>query len=160
MFEFFSTCRIDDTEMGLDVADTLCFQLGGDGLPGGNFVGHIAEHFGLVTEEGHYRLTVVVGDLRVIDMDELVRITRNEEEVYKLRQSIVGLCGVVDRSITDQSRFATWMISCMTQLMDASGRTYQAFDNTLVGSSEMPYMRCTRRRTDYAITSAPQQLDP
>nr|GEU79317.1 hypothetical protein [Tanacetum cinerariifolium] len=27
--EFFSTCRMSDTEMGLDVADTLCFQLGG-----------------------------------------------------------------------------------------------------------------------------------
>ncbi|GJW70335.1 hypothetical protein Tco_0127252 [Tanacetum coccineum] len=29
MLEFFSTCRMSDTEMGLDVADTLCFQLGG-----------------------------------------------------------------------------------------------------------------------------------
>ncbi|GJY45811.1 hypothetical protein Tco_0434874 [Tanacetum coccineum] len=28
MLEFFSTCRMSDTEMGLDVADTLCFQLG------------------------------------------------------------------------------------------------------------------------------------
>nr|GEV62009.1 hypothetical protein [Tanacetum cinerariifolium] len=28
MLEFFSTCKIDDTEMGLDTADTLCFQLG------------------------------------------------------------------------------------------------------------------------------------
>ncbi|GKA89851.1 hypothetical protein Tco_0811663, partial [Tanacetum coccineum] len=59
------------------------------------------------------------------------RITRLEEEVHELQQSIVGLRGDVDRSITDQSRFATWMVSCMTQLMDASGRTYQAFDSTL-----------------------------
>ncbi|GKA90393.1 hypothetical protein Tco_0812263 [Tanacetum coccineum] len=29
MLEFFSTCRMSDTEMGLDVADTLYFQLGG-----------------------------------------------------------------------------------------------------------------------------------
>ncbi|GKC73856.1 hypothetical protein Tco_1119739 [Tanacetum coccineum] len=29
MLEFFSTCRMSDIEMGLDVADTLCFQLGG-----------------------------------------------------------------------------------------------------------------------------------
>ncbi|GJR57448.1 hypothetical protein Tco_1499610 [Tanacetum coccineum] len=48
------------------------------------------------------------------------RIARLEEEVHGLRQSIVGLHRVVDRSITDQARFATWMISCMTQLMDAS----------------------------------------
>ncbi|GKE22192.1 hypothetical protein Tco_1433704 [Tanacetum coccineum] len=27
--EFLSTCRMSDTEMGLDVDDTLCFQLGG-----------------------------------------------------------------------------------------------------------------------------------
>ncbi|GJX68914.1 hypothetical protein Tco_0304641 [Tanacetum coccineum] len=29
MLEFFSTCKINDTEMGLDTADNLCFQLGG-----------------------------------------------------------------------------------------------------------------------------------
>ncbi|GJY26793.1 hypothetical protein Tco_0401519 [Tanacetum coccineum] len=29
MLEFFSTCRIDDTKIGLDTADNLCFQLGG-----------------------------------------------------------------------------------------------------------------------------------
>ncbi|GJV01664.1 hypothetical protein Tco_1335233 [Tanacetum coccineum] len=28
ILEFLSTCRMSDTEMGLDVADTLCFQLG------------------------------------------------------------------------------------------------------------------------------------
>ncbi|GJX57689.1 hypothetical protein Tco_0287586, partial [Tanacetum coccineum] len=31
ILEFLSTCRMSNTEMGLDVADTLCFQLGGDG---------------------------------------------------------------------------------------------------------------------------------
>nr|GFD06890.1 hypothetical protein [Tanacetum cinerariifolium] len=29
MLEFFSTCRIDDTMIGLDIVDTLFFQLGG-----------------------------------------------------------------------------------------------------------------------------------
>ncbi|GJV60857.1 hypothetical protein Tco_1466957 [Tanacetum coccineum] len=29
ILEFLSTCRMSDTKMGLDVADTLCFQLGG-----------------------------------------------------------------------------------------------------------------------------------
>ncbi|GJX29961.1 hypothetical protein Tco_0238040, partial [Tanacetum coccineum] len=38
----------------------------------GHFVGHLAEHFGLVTEEGLQGLTMVVGELRVIDIDELV----------------------------------------------------------------------------------------
>ncbi|GJZ84302.1 hypothetical protein Tco_0649641 [Tanacetum coccineum] len=67
------------------------------------------------------------------------RITRLKEEVQELRQSIVGLRGDVDRSITDQGWFTTWMVSCMTQLMDASCRTYQAFDNTLVGILQLPY---------------------
>ncbi|GJU42884.1 hypothetical protein Tco_1195841 [Tanacetum coccineum] len=75
----------------------------------------------------------------------------------QLRWSIMGLRDDVNRPITDQSRFANWMVSCMTQLMDASGRTYQAFDNTLVGSSWFPYQRCTRRRTGDASTSTAQQ---
>ncbi|GKD27599.1 hypothetical protein Tco_1233813 [Tanacetum coccineum] len=29
ILEFLSTCRMNDTEMGLDITDTLCFQLGG-----------------------------------------------------------------------------------------------------------------------------------
>ncbi|GJW04113.1 hypothetical protein Tco_1562969 [Tanacetum coccineum] len=81
------------------------------------------------------------------------RIARLEEEVHELRWSIVGLRGDVERLITDQSRFATCMFSCMTQLMDAKGRTYQAFDNTLVGSSRLPYQRSTRCRTGDASTS-------
>ncbi|GJW83014.1 hypothetical protein Tco_0156159 [Tanacetum coccineum] len=58
--------------------------------------------------------------------------------------------------ITDQSRLATRMVICMTQLMDTSGRTYQAFNSTLVGSSWFPYQRCTRRSTDDANTSTAQ----
>ncbi|GKD28586.1 hypothetical protein Tco_1239364 [Tanacetum coccineum] len=88
------------------------------------------------------------------------RISRLEDEVQELRRSIVRLQGDVDRSITDQGRFTTWMVSCMTQLVDASGHTYQAFHSTLVGSSQLPYQRRTRRRTGDASTSAPQQPDP
>nr|GEX84960.1 hypothetical protein [Tanacetum cinerariifolium] len=55
--------------------------------------------------------------------------------VQELQQSIVRFRGDVDRSIIDQSRFTTWMLSCTTQLMDASGRTNQAFGKTIVGSS-------------------------
>ncbi|GJR75772.1 hypothetical protein Tco_0088137 [Tanacetum coccineum] len=43
-------------------------------LSGGHFVGRLAEHFGLFTEEGLHGLIVVVGELRVINMDELVRL--------------------------------------------------------------------------------------
>ncbi|GKB07079.1 hypothetical protein Tco_0835312 [Tanacetum coccineum] len=81
------------------------------------------------------------------------RLSRFEEEVHELRLISVGMRGVVDRSITRQSRYANWMISCMTQLMDASGHTYQAFDSTFVGISQILYQRRTRQRTGEASTS-------
>ncbi|GKD24457.1 hypothetical protein Tco_1230671, partial [Tanacetum coccineum] len=69
MLEFFSTCRMSYTELRLDEVDTLCFQLGGAlafrirrGTPrggrvelvcqGGYFIGRLAAHFGLVSDEG------------------------------------------------------------------------------------------------------------
>ncbi|GJU29484.1 hypothetical protein Tco_1173073 [Tanacetum coccineum] len=79
------------------------------------------------------------------------RIKRLEEEVRELQQSVVGLRGVVESSITEQTRVFTWMISCMTQLMDASGRTYQAFDSTLIGSLRVPYQRRVRPRAGDAL---------
>ncbi|GJX18364.1 hypothetical protein Tco_0219196 [Tanacetum coccineum] len=75
----------------------------------------------------------------------------------ELRQSVVGLRGVVESSITEQTKVSTWMISCMTQLMDAGGRTYQPFNTTLIGSSRFPYQRRVRPRTGEAITSTTQQ---
>ncbi|GJY16028.1 hypothetical protein Tco_0386450 [Tanacetum coccineum] len=50
-------------------------------------------------------------------------------------------------------------IDCMTQLMDASCHTYQAFDSTHVGSSRMPYQRRVRPRTGDASTSAAPYAD-
>ncbi|GJR26205.1 hypothetical protein Tco_1102437 [Tanacetum coccineum] len=121
-------------------------------ISGGQFVNHLAEHFGLFTKERLHGLTVIIRDLPIIDMAELLRLHICEklndmlkEEVHELRQSNVGLRGDVDRSITDQSGLA--------QLIDASGRTYQAFDSTLVGSLRLPYQRRTRRRTGDANTS-------
>ncbi|GJT50786.1 hypothetical protein Tco_0976943 [Tanacetum coccineum] len=257
--------RTSDTEMGLDVADTLCFskveidapekvtgidlfylwsmdrgtanvpyllaqylfryaegRKSGARLFGGHFIGRLAAHFGLVSDEGLRGLLVITRELPMIDLHELVRlnicerlgdmwawvapgperkadaavdapkatgdalvvdkgapadpepmqapqpshadlrtipqrIVRLKEEVHELRRSIVGLHEDVDRSITNQSRFATWMVSCITQLMDASGRTYQAFDSTLVGSSRLPYQGCTRRRTGDTSTYTAQQ---
>nr|GEY31449.1 hypothetical protein [Tanacetum cinerariifolium] len=43
-------------------------------LSGGHFIGRLAEHFGLITKEGIRGMTVVVVELRMIDMDELVRL--------------------------------------------------------------------------------------
>ncbi|GJW81087.1 hypothetical protein Tco_0145062 [Tanacetum coccineum] len=39
------------------------------------------------------------------------RLGRLEEEVQGLRRDVGTLCGLVQRSMTDQGRFSTWMIS-------------------------------------------------
>ncbi|GJZ15601.1 hypothetical protein Tco_0551278 [Tanacetum coccineum] len=93
ILEFFSTCRMSDTEMVLDVADTLCFQLGGarsflvgdrhlrrhaEGrksgfrLFRGHFIGCLAAYFGLVSDEGLMGLLVITCELPMIDLHELV----------------------------------------------------------------------------------------
>ncbi|GJT68202.1 hypothetical protein Tco_1019682 [Tanacetum coccineum] len=51
------------------------------------------------------------------------RMARPEEDVQGLRRDIGSLRGLVERSMADQGRFSTWMISCMAQLMEASGQT-------------------------------------
>ncbi|GJT09321.1 hypothetical protein Tco_0856363 [Tanacetum coccineum] len=48
---------------------------------GKHFMRCLDEHFGLVIEEGLHRLTMVVEELRVIDMDELVVAVRAPEVV-------------------------------------------------------------------------------
>ncbi|GJR26437.1 hypothetical protein Tco_1102669 [Tanacetum coccineum] len=65
ILEFLSTCRMSDAEMGLDVVDTLSFLVedkhlrrhaegrnNGARLFRGHFIGRLAAHFGLVSDEG------------------------------------------------------------------------------------------------------------
>ncbi|GJX10479.1 hypothetical protein Tco_0200338 [Tanacetum coccineum] len=175
-------------------------------LSGGNFIGRLAMHFRLVSNEGLRGLQVVTRELLLINLHELgrlhictrysdkwawkaqgperqqaaaagaheageagqvaeevaqeilapaqvpppplpapqprtmsQRIERIEEEVHDLRRDVVGLRGVVESFTTEQSRVSTWLITCMTQLMDASGQTYQPLDRTLVGSSRLSF---------------------
>ncbi|GKB03982.1 hypothetical protein Tco_0832125 [Tanacetum coccineum] len=172
-------------------------------LSGGYFIGRLAHHFGLVSDDGLRGLSVVARELPLIDMGELVklnicmdigddwawvapgpereqvatagtpraaedapavdegRLGRLEEEVQGLRQDVRTLRGLVERSMTGHRRFSTWKISCMTQLMEASGQTFQAFDGTFRGSSPAAFQRRTRQRTGEASTStAPQHPDP
>nr|GEX38926.1 hypothetical protein [Tanacetum cinerariifolium] len=103
-------------------------------LSGGHFIGRLAHYFGLVSDDGLRGLSVVTHELSLID---------------------------IERSMTDQDRFSTWMISFMMQLMEASERTYQAFIGTFRGSFPVVFERRTRQRTDNASTStAQQQPDP
>ncbi|GKE37842.1 hypothetical protein Tco_1461247, partial [Tanacetum coccineum] len=60
---------------------------------------------------------------------------------------------------TKQSKVSTWLISCMTQLMDASDYTYQPFDSTLIGSSRLSFQRRVRPRTCDASTSVALHTD-
>nr|GEV88158.1 hypothetical protein [Tanacetum cinerariifolium] len=95
-------------------------------LSGGHFIGHLAQHLCEAPQP-----PPPTPQPRTMSQ----RIDRLEEEVREMRQSIVALRGVVESSIIEQTIVSTWMISCMTHLMDVSGQTYQAFDGTLVGSS-------------------------
>ncbi|GKE69734.1 hypothetical protein Tco_1527806, partial [Tanacetum coccineum] len=147
-------------------------------ISGRQFVARLAEYFGLLTAKILGGLTVIATKLPIIDMGELPlpppppaatrtvpqRLGRLEEEVQGLRRDVGSLRGLVKRSMTDQGRFSTWMMSCMTQLMDASGLTYQAFDGSFRGSSLVAFQRRTRQRAGEANTSTAlqdlQQPDP
>ncbi|GJR60172.1 hypothetical protein Tco_1502334 [Tanacetum coccineum] len=87
------------------------------------------------------------------------RLGRLEDDVQGLHRDVGSLRGLVERSMTDQGRFSTWLMTCMMQLMDASGLTYQAFDGSFRGSSPATFQRRTRQRTSEANTSTAQQ-DP
>ncbi|GKD41186.1 hypothetical protein Tco_1261393 [Tanacetum coccineum] len=207
------------SEMGLDVADTLCFQLGGarrsmtwrqfilalglhtaeemtedrfeaywsgservipdkgnltflggdrhlkrhaEGrksdarLSGGHFIGLLAHHFGLVSDDRLRGLSVVTHELPLIDMGELVKLNIYVDEgAQAVLAPVHAPPPPPPPPATD--RFSTWMISCMTQLMEASGRTYQAFNGTFRGSYPMAFERRTRQRIDGASTSTGQQ---
>ncbi|GKB27493.1 hypothetical protein Tco_0866894, partial [Tanacetum coccineum] len=158
MLEFYSTSLELHTaeEMAGDGFKAYWGRKRGARMCGGNFVGRLVEYFGLVTDEGLMGLHVIARELPDYTSEDC----EAQGGGARVTASIVGLRGVVDRSIIDQYSFAPWMISCMTQVMDASGRTYQAFDITLVGSSWMPYQRRTRQRTGEASTSvAPHTAD-
>ncbi|GKG52868.1 hypothetical protein Tco_0549980, partial [Tanacetum coccineum] len=41
------------------------------------------------------------------------RLGRLKEEVQGLRRDVGNVYGLMERSMTDQGRFSTWMMSCM-----------------------------------------------
>ncbi|GJR25300.1 hypothetical protein Tco_1101532 [Tanacetum coccineum] len=148
-------------------------RMSGAHISRGQFVARLADHFGLLTAEILGGLTVIAPELPVdlssASTHQLCRTIPQrlgilEEDVQGLRRDVGSLCGLVERSMTDQGRFSTWLMTCMTQLMDASGLTYQAFDISFRGSSPATFQRRTRQRTGEASTSTaqpdPLQPDP
>ncbi|GJX14270.1 hypothetical protein Tco_0206028, partial [Tanacetum coccineum] len=109
VLEFLSTLRFGEVLLDLDAPGTIQFQLGGARrrldvgsinipyllarylrrfaagrksgalIPRGQFVAQLAKHFGLLTEERLWGLTVTALTLPVIDMVELVRLQICEE---------------------------------------------------------------------------------
>nr|GEU35469.1 hypothetical protein [Tanacetum cinerariifolium] len=79
------------------------------------------------------------------------RMTRLEEEVHGLRESLDEQHEVMDAMARDFSRFTVWAASGISQLLDLSRATYTRYSKTHV-----PYQRRrVRQRTDGASTSAP-----
>ncbi|GKE08680.1 hypothetical protein Tco_1412231 [Tanacetum coccineum] len=113
-------------------------------LSGGHFIRLLSHHFGLVCDDGLRGLSVVTSEIPLIDMGEFAdpapiqapqppppppatcktmtkRLGRLKEEMQGLQQDVRSLHRIMERSMTDQGRFSKWMISCMAQLMKASG---------------------------------------
>ncbi|GJT50459.1 hypothetical protein Tco_0976616 [Tanacetum coccineum] len=77
-----------------------------------------------------------------------------KEEVHGLRDSLGEQRAVLDEMSRDFSRFDTWTVGCLSQLLDMSGMTYTSY-----GDYQIPYQRRTKRRTDGASTSAASHTD-
>ncbi|GJX48862.1 hypothetical protein Tco_0275707 [Tanacetum coccineum] len=257
IIEFLSTCRMSDTEMGHDVADTLCFQLGGarrrmtwrkfilalglhsekemvepgfkaywsgrervipdkgdfrdywikissnrdflgpapsyvhirdparrlyhrmiawyfwsrrrggegeeewSSVSGGHFIRRLAAHFGLVSDQGLRGLSVVVSELPHAAMVGAPGAAEGAPAVDEGAQAIPApvqapqLPPPAPQPQTMSQRFDR----LEEELMDASGRTYQAFDNTLVGNLRLSYKRRVGLRTGNASTSVAPHTD-
>ncbi|GKB68232.1 hypothetical protein Tco_0929644 [Tanacetum coccineum] len=128
-------------------------------LSGGHFIGHLAHHFGLVSDDRLRRLSVVARELPLIDMGELVKlnicIDLGDDWAWVApgpeRQQVAaaGAPAVAE----DAPAIDEGYHGVLTPLMDASGRTYQAFDGTFGGSSPAAFQRRTKQRTGEANTS-------
>ncbi|GJT25557.1 hypothetical protein Tco_0895494 [Tanacetum coccineum] len=131
-------------------------------LSGGHFIRRLAMNFGLVSDQGlrglqhQYRylhhllhnhglchkglrgLRRRGDDLRVmvwVSEECVSRALLTEAESRVFNHWVIS-CMNSSWPIftTEQSRVFTWLISCMTQLMEASGQTYQPFGSTLIGT--------------------------
>nr|GEZ76219.1 hypothetical protein [Tanacetum cinerariifolium] len=90
------------SEMGLDTADALCFELGGarrsmtwrhvEGrksgarFSGGHFIRSFAHHFGLVSDDRLRGLSIVTRELPLIDMVDVAAALRGAEDASNLNE--------------------------------------------------------------------------
>ncbi|GKD47782.1 hypothetical protein Tco_1276758 [Tanacetum coccineum] len=132
-------------------------------LSGGHFIGSLAMHFGLVSDEGLRGLQqgATVGAHEADEAGPAAKEGAQEIPVPAPAPAHVPPPAPQPRTIftMEQSRVSTWLITCMTQLMDANGKTYQPFDNTLIGSLQLSFQRHVRPRTSDASTFAAPHTD-
>nr|GFC02087.1 hypothetical protein [Tanacetum cinerariifolium] len=124
-------------------------------LSGGHFIRRLAAHFGLPQDQRSSKLLWLVPLKPLRMLLQLIRVLRLFQHPCRHlshRHPLLStrLC---HRGSKGSKR------SYMTQLIDASGRTYQEFNSTLVGSSQMPYHRRVRPKTGDASTSTTPRID-
>ncbi|GJW36120.1 hypothetical protein Tco_0059040 [Tanacetum coccineum] len=113
----------------------------GDLISRGQFIARLAKHFGLLTEERLWGLTVIAPTLPVIDMAELAILALVQEPQQPPPPPAVG------RTMPQR----------LGRLEEEVEQTCQAFDRTFQGRSPIAFQRRTRQRTDGASTFAAQQ---
>ncbi|GJV88753.1 hypothetical protein Tco_1532691 [Tanacetum coccineum] len=113
----------------------------GDLISRGQFIARLAKHFGLLTEERLWGLTVIAPTLPVIDMAELAILALVQEPQQPPPPPAVG------RTMPQR----------LGRLEEEVEQTCQAFDRTFQGRSPTAFQRRTRQRTDGASTFAAQQ---
>ncbi|GJT19883.1 hypothetical protein Tco_0878589 [Tanacetum coccineum] len=129
-------------------------------LSGGHFIGHLAAHFGLVGDQGLRGLLVVVSELPAATASA-PRVAEGAPAADEGAQAVLA---PVQAPQPPPPAPQPWTMSqridrLEEELMDDSGRTYQAFDNTLVSISRLSYERRVRPKTSDANTSAAPQTD-
>ncbi|GKE92363.1 hypothetical protein Tco_1573458, partial [Tanacetum coccineum] len=130
-------------------------------LSGGHFIGCLAMHFGLVSDEG-------LRGLQGPERQQAAAAGAHEADEAGPAAEEVALEIPVPAPAqappppppAPQPRTMSQRIERLgEELMDASGQTYQPFDSTLVGSSGLSFRRRVRPRTGEASTSIAHHTD-
>ncbi|GJU16421.1 hypothetical protein Tco_1144387 [Tanacetum coccineum] len=95
----------------------------------------------------------VIEDAHIVDVGALA--VPALEDVHGLRGALGEQREVLDSMARDFSQFTTWTVTRLSWMIDQAGVRYTSYSDY-----QIPYQRRTRRRTDDANTSAPQQPDP
>nr|GFA93221.1 hypothetical protein [Tanacetum cinerariifolium] len=164
----------------------ICGEEAGSRMFEGHFVGRLAEHFRLLTDEGLLGINYgapgtetqqdAAAGANQVDTENAgegalgipapvqptlgpqaaslatstmpQRMSRLEEDVHGLIDSLGGQREVLDMLSQDFSRFTTWTVGRLSQMLDERGITYTSY-----GDYHMPYQRRTRWRSGDSSTS-------